>query len=88
LSQRDLERNVKRKFTRTLVASVQDKDASLVFSGPSTDTGDVIAQTVSPSGKFTVVLRSVAGEKKRDFVEVREQQRTRTLEKDVRTTFS
>ncbi|KAI8361548.1 Alpha/Beta hydrolase protein [Mortierella sp. GBAus27b] len=70
LSQRDLERNVKRKFTRTLVASVQDKDAPLVFSGPSIDTGDAIAQTVSPTGKFTVVLRSVVGEKKRDFVEI------------------
>ena len=71
LSQRDLERNVRRKFTRTVVASVQDKSVPLILSGVSVDTGDAVAQAVSPSGKLTVILRSIAGEKKKNFVEVR-----------------
>ncbi|KAG0308717.1 hypothetical protein BGZ98_007085 [Dissophora globulifera] len=70
LSQRDLERNVRRKFTRTVVASVQDKSKPVVLSGPSVDTGDAVAQAISPSGKHTVILRSVAGEKKKHFVEI------------------
>lgn len=70
LSQRDLERNVKRKFTRTIVASVKEKENPLLLSGPSIDTGDLVAKTVSSTGKFEVALRSVAGEKKRNFVEV------------------
>ncbi|KAF8938071.1 Alpha/Beta hydrolase protein [Dissophora ornata] len=70
LSQRDLERNVRRKFTRTVVASVQDKSVPLILSGLSVDTGDAVAQAVSPSGKLTVILRSVAGEKKKSFVEI------------------
>ncbi|KAG0002530.1 hypothetical protein BGZ79_002808 [Entomortierella chlamydospora] len=69
LSQRDLERNVRRKFTRTIVASVAEKNP-VILSGPSIDTGDAVAQAVSPSGKFTVILRSVAGEKKKHFVEI------------------
>ncbi|KAF9434091.1 hypothetical protein BGZ76_008553 [Entomortierella beljakovae] len=71
LSQRDLERNVRRKFTRTVVASVaQDKSIPFILSGPSIDTGDAVGQVVSPSGKFTVILRSIAGEKKKHFVEI------------------
>ncbi|KAG0368078.1 Alpha/Beta hydrolase protein [Gamsiella multidivaricata] len=70
LSQRDLERNVRRKFTRTVVASIQEKSKPLILTGPSIDTGDAIAQAVSPSGNLTVVLRSVAGEKKKHFVEI------------------
>ncbi|KAF9206547.1 hypothetical protein BGZ49_002271 [Haplosporangium sp. Z 27] len=71
LSQRDLERNVRRKFTRTVVASIaEDKSIPLILSGPSIDTGDAIAQAVSPSGKYTVILRSVASEKKKHFVEI------------------
>lgn len=71
LSQRDLERNVRRKFTRTVVASVTDKSIPLILSGPSVDTGDAVAQLISPSGALSVTLRSVAGEKKKHFVEVR-----------------
>ncbi|KAK3828851.1 MAG: Alpha/Beta hydrolase protein [Benniella sp.] len=70
LSQRDLERNVKRKFTRTIVASVKEKENPLLLSGPSIDTGDLVAKTLSCTGKFEVALRSVAGEKKRNFVEI------------------
>ncbi|KAF9918292.1 hypothetical protein BX616_009582 [Lobosporangium transversale] len=71
LSQRDLERNVKRKFTRTVIASfAPNKFTPLVLSGPSVDTGDAIAQATSPSGKLVAVLRSVNGEKKRHFVEI------------------
>ncbi|KAF9343905.1 hypothetical protein BGX26_005067, partial [Mortierella sp. AD094] len=71
LSQRDLERNVRRMFTRIVVASIaEDKSIPLILSGPSVDTGDAAAQAVSPSGKLTVVLRSVPGEKKKHFVEV------------------
>ncbi|KAF9106393.1 hypothetical protein BGX30_008843, partial [Mortierella sp. GBA39] len=69
LSQRDLERNVRRKFTRTIVASVADKSIPHVLTGYSVDTGDTVAQAISPSGKLTVVLRSVSGEKRRHFVE-------------------
>ncbi|KAF9352142.1 hypothetical protein BGX26_009998 [Mortierella sp. AD094] len=69
LSQRDLERNVRRKFTRTVVASITE-DIPLILSGPSVDTGDAVVQAVSPSGKFTVILRSVAGEKKKHFIEI------------------
>jgi hypothetical protein len=71
LSQRDLERNVRRKFTRTVVASVTDKSIPLILNGPSIDTGDAVAQLLSPSGALSVTLRSVAGEKKKHFVEVR-----------------
>lgn len=71
MSQRDLERNVRRKFTRTVVASVaEDKSIPLILTGPSIDTGDAVAQAVSSTGKFTAILRSVAGEKKKHFVEV------------------
>lgn len=70
-SQRDLERNVRRKFTRTVVASVSEKSIPLILNGPSVDTGDAIAQLTSPSGALSVTLRSVAGEKKKHFVEVR-----------------
>ncbi|KAF9321892.1 hypothetical protein BG003_010148 [Podila horticola] len=70
LSQRDLERNVRRKFTRTIVASFADKSIPQVFTGPSVDAGDTIAQATSPSGKLTVVLLSVSGEKKKHFVEI------------------
>ncbi|KAF9933316.1 hypothetical protein BGZ67_004335 [Mortierella alpina] len=70
LSQRDLERNVRRKFTRTVVASVAEKSVSQIITGPSVDTGDAVAQAVSPSGKYTVILRSVAGDKKKHFVEI------------------
>ncbi|KAI1311326.1 hypothetical protein EDD11_003471 [Mortierella claussenii] len=71
LSQRDLERNVRRKFTRTVVAShAADNSKPLILTGPSVDTGDAISQAVSPSGRLTVVLRSVAGEKKKHFVEI------------------
>ncbi|KAG0336878.1 hypothetical protein BG004_007871 [Podila humilis] len=71
LSQRDLERNVRRKFTRSLVASVNaDHSISSLFNGPSIDTGDAVAQQISPSGKMTAVLRSVAGDKKKHFVEI------------------
>lgn len=69
-SQRDLERNVRRKFTRTVVASVAEKSIPLVLNGPSVDTGDAIAQLTSPSGALSVTLRSIAGEKKKHFVEV------------------
>jgi hypothetical protein len=58
-------------FTRIVVASIaEDKSIPLILSGPSVDTGDAAAQAVSPSGKLTVVLRSVPGEKKKHFVEV------------------
>ncbi|KAF9426656.1 hypothetical protein BGZ94_006212 [Podila epigama] len=72
LSQRDLERNVRRKFTRTIFASVGTTTTSDLFilSTPSIDTGDAVAQQVSPSGKFVAVLRTVAGEKKKHFVEI------------------
>lgn len=71
LSQRDLERNVRRKFTRSVMASIgADSSIPLIINGPSIDTGDAIAQQTSPSGKLTAVLRSVAGEKKKHFVEV------------------
>ncbi|KAG0326505.1 hypothetical protein BG000_001359 [Podila horticola] len=70
LSQRDLERNVRRKFTRTIVASFADKSIPQVFTGHSVDTGDTIAQAISPSGKLTVILLSVSGEKKKHFVEI------------------
>ncbi|KAF9982015.1 hypothetical protein BGZ65_003336, partial [Modicella reniformis] len=70
LTQRDLERSIKRKFTRTVVASVQGKDVPLILSGPSTDMGDLIAQAVSPTGKFTAVLRSVSDKKTKHFVEI------------------
>ncbi|KAH7051860.1 Alpha/Beta hydrolase protein [Linnemannia elongata] len=69
-SQRDLERNVRRKFTRTVVASVAEKSIPLILNGPSVDTGDAIAQLTSPSGALSVTLRSVAGEKKKHFVEI------------------
>jgi acylaminoacyl-peptidase len=69
-SQRDLERNVRRKYTRTVVASVAEKSIPLILNGPSIDTGDAIAQLGSPSGQLSVTLRSVAGEKKKHFVEV------------------
>ncbi|KAF9079463.1 hypothetical protein BGX23_003967, partial [Mortierella sp. AD031] len=69
LSQRDLERNVRRKFTRTVVASVAEKSIPLILNGPSVDTGDAVAQLISPSGQLSVTLRSVAGEKKKHFVE-------------------
>ncbi|KAF9027578.1 hypothetical protein BGZ52_002872 [Haplosporangium bisporale] len=70
LSQRDLERNVRRKFTRMIVASFADKSIPQVFTGYSVDTGDTIARAISPSGKLTVVLRSVSGEKKKHFIEI------------------
>ncbi|KFH62920.1 hypothetical protein MVEG_11444 [Podila verticillata NRRL 6337] len=70
LSQRDLERNVRRKFTRMIVASFADKSIPQVFTGYSVDTGDTIARAISPSGKSTVVLRSVSGEKKKHFIEI------------------
>ncbi|KAF9192562.1 hypothetical protein BGZ51_005359 [Haplosporangium sp. Z 767] len=70
LSQRDLERNVRRKYTRSVVASVADKSIPLVLNGPSIDTGDAVAQAVSPSGKLTVVLRAVSENKKQRFVEI------------------
>ncbi|KAF9392949.1 hypothetical protein CPC16_002870 [Podila verticillata] len=71
LSQRDLERNVRRKFTRSVVASIgADNSIPLIINGPSIDTGDAVAQQASPSGKFTAVLRSVAGDKKKHFVEI------------------
>ncbi|KAF9371778.1 hypothetical protein CPB97_001722 [Podila verticillata] len=70
LSQRDLERNVRRKFTRTIMASFADKSTPQVLTGYSVDTGDTVAQAISLSGKLTVVLRSVSGEKKKHFVEI------------------
>ncbi|KAG0026984.1 hypothetical protein BGZ82_009201 [Podila clonocystis] len=71
LSQRDLERNVRRKFTRSVVASIgADNSIPLIINGPSIDTGDAVAQQTSPSGKLTAVLRSVAGDKKKHFVEI------------------
>ncbi|KAF9585024.1 hypothetical protein BGW38_004231 [Lunasporangiospora selenospora] len=70
LLQRDLERNVFRKFTRTVVASVAGSSDPLVMSGPSVDAGDAVAQAMSPSGELTAVLRTVAGEKKKHFVEI------------------
>ncbi|KAG0337520.1 hypothetical protein BG000_005312 [Podila horticola] len=71
LSQRDLERNVRRKFTRSVVASIgTDNSIPLIINGPSIDTGDAVAQQASPSGKLTAVLRSVAGDKKKHFVEI------------------
>lgn len=71
LSQRDLERDVRRKFTRSLVASVGDKSIPLVINGPSVDTGNAVAQVMSNSGQYSAVLRSNTGDKKKLFVEVR-----------------
>ncbi|KAG0056923.1 hypothetical protein BGZ83_002863 [Gryganskiella cystojenkinii] len=70
LSQRDLERDVRRKFTRTVVATVGHKSIPLVIDGPSVDTGNVVAQIVSPSGQHTAILRTIPGEKKKQFVEI------------------
>ncbi|KAF9920130.1 hypothetical protein FBU30_010071 [Linnemannia zychae] len=73
LSQRDLERNVRRKFTRTVIASFSENPENSkpkIIRGPSIDTGDAVAQLVSPSGELSVVLRSIAGEKKKHFVEI------------------
>lgn len=62
---------MRRKFTRTIMASFADKSTPQVLTGYSVDTGDTVAQAISLSGKLTVVLRSVSGEKKKHFVEVR-----------------
>lgn len=62
---------MRRKFTRSVVASIgADNSIPLIINGPSIDTGDAVAQQASPSGKLTAVLRSVAGDKKKHFVEV------------------
>lgn len=53
------------------MASVAEKSVAQIMTGFSVDTGDAVAQAVSPSGKYTVILRSVAGDKKKNFVEVR-----------------
>lgn len=66
---------MRRKFTRTLVASFADKSIPQVLTGSSIDTGDAVAQAISPSGKLTVVLMSVSGEKKKHYIEVRKSPR-------------
>jgi len=50
---------------------VGDKSIPLVINGPSVDTGNAVAQVISPSGQYSAVLRSITGEKKKLFVEVK-----------------
>ncbi|RIA82999.1 Alpha/Beta hydrolase protein [Glomus cerebriforme] len=73
LSQRDLNRKLKRNIVKQLVVSLPTKGSSakVITSFLPIDLGDVILQAESPSRKKLLILRSVSNDKgKKKFVEV------------------